>query len=83
MKQNFRNSTNETNRIVGQFTPEKKKTVLAVCLVILMAFMWIKVFVRKKPATANAMESLEQGGKAHGLSDEKIDEMVKKINELI
>jgi len=28
-----------------------------------------------------AMESIEQGAKMHGMSDEKIDEMVKKMNE--
>ncbi|MBR9682867.1 MAG: DUF1858 domain-containing protein [Candidatus Aenigmarchaeota archaeon] len=30
-----------------------------------------------------ASESLENGGKAHGLSDEQIDDMVKKMNEKI
>lgn len=30
-----------------------------------------------------ASESLEDGAKAHGLSDEEIDEMVKKMNEKI
>ena len=31
----------------------------------------------------SAMESLEDGAKMHGLSDEKIAEMVKKINDTI
>ncbi len=26
-------------------------------------------------------ETIEQGAKAHGLTDEKLDEMLKKINE--
>jgi len=30
-----------------------------------------------------ASESLEDGAKAHGLSDEQVDEMVKKMNEKI
>ncbi|MEA3430963.1 MAG: DUF1858 domain-containing protein [Nanoarchaeota archaeon] len=30
-----------------------------------------------------AFETLEQGCKAHGLSDEQVEEMVKKINDLI
>lgn len=30
-----------------------------------------------------AFETLEQGCKAHGLSDDKIDEIVEKINNLI
>ncbi len=30
----------------------------------------------------STMETLEQGSMAHGLSDEDISEMVKKINEL-
>ena len=29
-----------------------------------------------------SMESIEQGAKAHGISDEKIAEMVKKMNEV-
>lgn len=32
---------------------------------------------------ASAMETLEQGCKAHGLPDEKIDELVKELNKLI
>jgi len=29
-----------------------------------------------------SMETIEQGAKMHGISDEKIEEMVKKMNEV-
>jgi len=32
---------------------------------------------------AAGMESIEQGAKAHGMSDEEIEEMITKINEEI
>jgi hypothetical protein len=33
---------------------EKKKTVIAVCLIAVMVFMWVRVLVRKGPQSANA-----------------------------
>ena len=60
MKRNFQNINNGTNRLVNQLASEKKKTVLAVCLIALMAFMWIKVFIKKSPVTADAMVLAEQ-----------------------
>jgi hybrid cluster-associated redox disulfide protein len=32
---------------------------------------------------ANAFDNIETGAKIHGFSDEEIDEMVQRINELI
>ena len=60
MKRNFQNINNGTNRLVNQLASEKKKTVLAVCLIALMAFMWIKVFIKKSPVAADAMLLAEQ-----------------------
>ena len=60
MKKNLTNSVNRANGIVGHVAAEKKKTVLAICLITLMAFMWIKVFVGKKPASANAKPVVSQ-----------------------
>ncbi|MBN2590245.1 MAG: hypothetical protein JXA96_10320 [Sedimentisphaerales bacterium] len=54
MKKNKRHSENNSVGIVCRLATEKKKTVLAVCLVVLMVFMWIKVLSGKKPESANA-----------------------------
>jgi hypothetical protein len=54
MRQNARNSGNIANRLFNQLAVQKKKTVLALCLITLMAFMWIRVLIRKAPQAANA-----------------------------
>jgi hypothetical protein len=54
MKQNLRNSGNRSNRIFGRLAAEKKKTVIAVCLITVMVFMWVRVLGRKGPQSANA-----------------------------
>ena len=59
MKRNFQNINNGTNRLINQLASEKKKTVLAICLIALMAFMWIKVFVKKGPVAAEATSMTE------------------------
>ncbi len=60
MKKNLTNSENSSVGIVSRLATEKKKTVLAVCLVALMVFMWIKVFTGKKPESANAESTSTQ-----------------------
>ncbi len=62
MNKNRRNCSIRANRIVGHFAAEKKKTILAVCLIALMAFMWIKVFAAKGPETAEAAMMNSQAG---------------------
>ncbi len=54
MRQNARNSGNIANRLFNQLAVQKKKTVLALCLITLMSFMWIRVLIRKAPQAANA-----------------------------
>jgi hypothetical protein len=54
MRQNARNSGNIANRLFNQLIVQKKKTVLALCLITLMAFMWIRVLTRKAPQAAKA-----------------------------
>jgi hypothetical protein len=54
MRQNVRNSGNIANRLFNQLAVQKKKTVLALCLITLMAFMWIRVLTRKAPQAAKA-----------------------------
>lgn len=59
MKQNVKNSGNGTNGLVGRFAAEKKKTVTALCLILLMVFMWARVLSRKTPEAAAAAQRKE------------------------
>ncbi len=54
MKRNAENNISDIGRLIGQLTADKKKTVFALCLIALMLFMWVKVFIRKGPASAQA-----------------------------
>jgi len=54
MKQNLKNSGNRSNKLFGRLAAEKKKTVIAVCLITVMVFMWVRVLGRKGPQSANA-----------------------------
>jgi hypothetical protein len=54
MKQSIEKTGNGTNRLFARLVAEKKKAILAVCLITLMAFMWIKVFIKKGPEAAEA-----------------------------
>ncbi len=54
MRKNSRNRNRGTSSIVGHLAAEKKKAVMALCLIMLMAFMWIKVITGKSASTANA-----------------------------
>lgn len=63
MRNHLRNHNKGTKRLVSQIRAEKKKTVLAVSLVTIMAFMWIRVFFRKPPAAEGAV-AMEQTSRA-------------------
>ena len=54
MKQNARNNSRAGNRFFSYLAAEKKKAVLALCLISLMAFMWIKVLTKTSPQAAKA-----------------------------
>ena len=54
MKQNARNNSRAGNRFFSHLAAEKKKVVLALCLISLMAFMWIKVLTKTSPKAAEA-----------------------------
>ena len=54
MKQNLKNGGSGGNRLFSRLAAEKKKTVIAVCLITLMVFMWVRVLGRKGPQSANA-----------------------------
>ena len=54
MKRNARNKSRGANRLFSHLAAEKKKSVLALCMISLMAFMWIKVLSGKGPQKAAA-----------------------------
>ena len=54
MRQNAGNNSRGANRYINLLAAEKKKAVLALCLIVLMAFMWIKVLTKTSPKAANA-----------------------------
>ena len=57
MGQNARNSG---NRLFNQLAAKKKKTVLALCLITLMAFMWVRAFTSAAPKAVEAGLMAEQ-----------------------
>ncbi len=44
-----------------RFAAEKKKTVMATCLIVLMLFMWVRVLTRSGPEKASAALSESSG----------------------
>ncbi len=42
------------NKVIKQLTADKKKSITAICLIVVMAFMWIKMLAGKKPNAAKA-----------------------------
>jgi hypothetical protein len=60
MKQNVRNHGNRSNRLFSQLAAEKKKTVIALCLIGLMVFMWARVLGGKTPEAAKAAVTINQ-----------------------
>ena len=60
MRANVRNSDKGAKRFLGQLAAEKKKTVMALCLIAVMALMWIRVLARKAPDAAEAQSTTGQ-----------------------
>ena len=60
MKPNVTNTANMTNRLLAQLTGGRKKTVLAFCLIAVMAFMWVRVLKRHAPDAAEAALMTQQ-----------------------
>ncbi len=65
MKQNVANNSTRTNNLFARLTAEKKKAVLAFSLIMVMAFMWVRVLSKKTPNAAEAALTTQQ---------EKLDE---------
>jgi len=60
MKQNVANNSSRTNKLFTRLAVEKKKTVLAFCLIAVMAFMWVRVLSRKAPNAVQATLMTQQ-----------------------
>jgi hypothetical protein len=59
MRENLKNS-NRPNWFFGQLAAEMKKSVTALCLVAVMAFMWARVLIRRAPQAAEATSMTEK-----------------------
>ena len=60
MQQNSGNNDNAINRIVSQLAVDKKKGIMALCLIGVMAFMWVRVLSNKDPESAAAALSAQK-----------------------
>jgi len=58
--------------LIGQLTADKKKTVVASCLIAVMSIMWVRVLTKQAPETAEAALVIEQLN-AEGTSDQKLN----------
>ena len=56
MKQETRNRNNFAVGLLNHLSADKKKTVMAVCLIMLMIFMWVRVLTNRSPAKAGAAD---------------------------
>ncbi len=54
MKETIKNRWQEVAPLMGRLTAQKKRTSIAVCLVLAMAFMWVKVLTPNVPDSAAA-----------------------------
>ena len=70
MGQNIKNNGRGVNKLFSQLAAEKKKGVIALCLIGVMVFMWARMFGGKTPAGAEA--ALMSGAMSGGQSDSKL-----------
>jgi hypothetical protein len=54
IKQNSRHSGKELHGLFGRFAMEKKKTVVALCLIAAMVLMWARVLLKSGPNSVEA-----------------------------
>jgi hypothetical protein len=66
------NSNNPVNRLVSQLAAEKKKSITALCLIAVMAFMWLRVLSGRIPETAGAAPMHEEMTEGQSNSESKI-----------
>ncbi|UCF43190.1 MAG: hypothetical protein JSV99_11530 [Planctomycetota bacterium] len=60
MRQYTRNEGNRASRLLSQLAADKKKTVIVLCLIGVMVFMWAKVLGKEASRSAEARERTGQ-----------------------
>ncbi|UCC22686.1 MAG: hypothetical protein JSW23_01040 [Planctomycetota bacterium] len=60
MRQYTRNEGNRVSKLVSLLAADRKKTIIAMCLIGVMVFMWAKVLGKKTPQSAGAKERAGQ-----------------------
>ncbi len=66
-----------SNGLVSQLVAEKKKTIIALVLIYVMVFMWIKAFTADNPESANAAVAVD--ALAGVKTESKIKMIFKKL----
>jgi hypothetical protein len=72
MRQSLKNNAQLAGRLAKRFSAEKKKTVIALCLIALMVFMWIRVLGKKGPQGAEASFMGQTADAVQAVSQSKI-----------
>ena len=54
MRQKGTNNGGLARGLLGQLAAEKKKAVMTLCLVLVMAFMWLRILTKKSPQASQA-----------------------------
>lgn len=70
MKQEMSNNGGGTNKIMSRLAAEKKKTVMALCLIAVMVFMWSRVIGKKTPQAAIAVTAQNMNTNVSGANSE-------------
>lgn len=60
MKQNITDNSSCTKRLFERLAAEKKKSVMAVCLITLMTLLWGRVLTKQSPQTAESAPIADQ-----------------------
>ena len=72
MRQNLKNNGRLTGRLAERIAAEKKKTAIALVLIALMVFMWVRVLGKKGPQGAEAAFVGEAANVSQAISQLKI-----------
>jgi hypothetical protein len=68
----MRNEGSRAGRLLGHLAADKKKTIIALCLIGVMVFMWAKVLGKEAPRSAEAKERAGQTASEGSSSQVKI-----------
>jgi len=67
MKQALRKSSGAVDKVFNNLGIDKKKGIMAMCLITVMIFMWVRMLTKKAPAGAKGAVTIE--GKNQDLSE--------------